>query len=83
MVILTSKELRKDEWMPLYRYLSRSQHVEAELTIIDIDHEEPHEKVHAMLMKWIRDTGESATFRTLIEALESDDKGRKDIAGLL
>ena len=48
-----------------------------------MDYMEIHEKVHAMLMKWIRDAGESATFMALIEALEIETVGRGDIAGLL
>ena len=35
--------------------------------------------VHAMLMKWIRETGESATIRTLIEALEKKTWCREKI----
>ena len=81
-VMLTSMELHMKNWKFLYRYLSHEQGVEAKLTTIDVENEEVREKSITMLITWIREEGEVATFRTLIKTLESDKMKLRDIAGM-
>ena len=84
-VMLTSMELQMKHWKFLYRYLSREQDDEAfevKIATIDVENEEVREKIITMLITWIREEGEVATFRTLIKTLESDKMKLGDIAGM-
>ena len=81
--MLTSMELQIQHWKFLYRVLSHKQSVEAKITTIDLENEKVREKVIKMLTTWIQGERESATFRTLINALESGRVERPDIAGML
>ena len=81
--MLTSMELQMKYWKFLYRYLSHEEGVEAKIETIDQDNKEVREKIITMLITWIREEGEVATFRTLVKTLESDKMKLRDIAGML
>ena len=71
----------KRGWQLLYRKLD-SALKDRDIVVIEMDYSNVREQAYRMLMKWIRDNREGATFRALVDGLKSDYVDRGDVAGM-